>query len=256
MIDTHVHLYDQAFDTDRELVVVRAKKAGVSHCILPAIDKSTLQAQKECLELYPGFCLKASGLHPTSVDRDYRQELDFARCTLEGAIAIGEVGLDAYWSREYMDEQILVLEEQIKWARELDLPLIIHSRSSFAELLATLKKCTYPHMRGILHAWSGSAGVFREANRYGHFLMGIGGVITYRNARLAGVVKEIDLTEIVLETDAPWLSPVPFRGQRNESAYLEHIARELAQVRDVSPEKVIEQTTQNALSLFFGEKNE
>ena len=155
-----------------------------------------------------------------------------------------------------MSEQILALEEQVQWARELDLPLIIHSRSSFPELLATLKKCSYPGMRGILHAWSGSAEIFREANRYGHFLMGIGGVITYRNARLAGVVKEIDLTEIVLETDAPWLSPVPFRGQRNESAYLENIARELARVRDVNPETVIEHTTQNALSLFFLEKHE
>jgi len=256
MIDTHVHLYDQAFDPDRDLVVARAKQAGVRHCILPAIDKSTFRAQNKCLELYPGFCHKASGLHPTSVGRDYRQELDFAYSKLEGAVAIGEVGLDAYWSREFMDEQILALEEQVQWARELDLPLIIHSRSAFPGLLATLKKCSFPGMRGILHAWSSSAEIFREANRYGYFLMGIGGVITYRNARLAGVVKEIDLTEIVLETDAPWLSPVPFRGQRNESAYLENIARELARVRDVNPETVIEHTTQNALSLFFLEKHE
>jgi len=251
MIDTHVHLYDQAFDTDRDLVVERAKNTGVRHCILPAIDKSSFRAQQECLARYPWFCHKASGLHPTSVNTDFRKELDFAYSNLEGAVAIGEVGLDGYWSREFMEEQILALEEQVQWAREKDLPLIIHSRSSFPELLSTLKKCRYPGMRGILHAWSGSAEVFREANRYGHFLMGIGGVITYSNARLAGVVQEFDLAQIVLETDAPWLSPVPFRGNRNESAYLKYIAEKLAQLKDVSAEKVVGQTTQNALSLFF-----
>lgn len=251
MIDTHVHLYDQAFDPDRDQVVQRAKEAGVSRCILPAIDMGSHEAQKNCLECYPGFCHKAAGVHPTSVDANYRKELDFAYANIQNAVAIGEVGLDAYWSREYIEQQITVFEEQIQWARDLNLPLILHSRSSFPELLNSLKKCRFPGMRGVLHAWSGSIEIFREANRYGHFLMGIGGVVTFRNARLAEVVKNTDLSALLLETDAPWLSPVPFRGKRNESAYLLYIAEKIASIKELSLDKIVDQTTQNALSLFF-----
>ncbi len=251
MIDTHVHLYDSAFNPDRDQVVERAKNAGVTHCILPAINKSTYAAMQECLKKYPGFCHKASGLHPTSVKADFRQELDHAYSTMAGAVAVGEIGLDFYWSREYEREQINAFEQQLEWARDLDLPVIIHSRSAFPELLASLKKCTYPCMRGILHAWSGSREVFEQACRGGYFFMGIGGVVTFKNARLAETVRETDLKSIVLETDAPWLTPVPYRGKRNESAYLTFITRKISLLKDVSIEKVIGQTTQNALSLFF-----
>lgn len=254
MIDTHVHLYDQAFDPDRDQVVQRAKEAGVSRCILPAISMSSFKAQADCLERYPEFCYKAMGLHPTSVDGNYRKELDFAYENIQNAVAIGEVGLDAYWSDEYMKQQVIVFEEQILWARDLDLPLIIHSRSSFPELLNSLKKCRFPGMRGVLHAWSGSVEIFREANRYGHFLMGIGGVITFHNARLADVVKNTDLSFLVLETDAPWLSPVPFRGKRNESSYLSYIAEKISLIKGLSLDSIVDQTTQNALSLFFNTK--
>ena len=254
MIDTHVHLYDQVFNADRHEVVSRAREAGVRCSILPAIDKSTYQAQQDCLKQYPDFCHKAAGLHPTAVREDYREELGFAFHNTGGAVAIGEIGLDAYWSRDFLELQILAFEEQIGWARDLDLPLIIHSRSSFPELLRSLKRCSSPYMRGVLHAWSGSGEIFREANRYGRFMMGIGGVVTFRNARLAETVRNTDLTDIVLETDAPWLSPVPFRGKRNESSYLTYIAEKIAQEKQISMEKVVSQTTQNALSLFFNKK--
>jgi len=251
MIDTHVHLYDSAFDPDRDQVVERAKNAGVTHCILPAIDKSTSAAMQACLERYPGFCHKASGLHPTSVGTDYGLELDHAYSKMSGAVAIGEIGLDFYWSREFAGEQITAFEQQLEWARDLDLPVIIHSRSAFPELLASLKKCAFPGMRGVLHAWSGSLEVFKQACRAGDFLMGIGGVVTFKNARLAEIVSATALERIVLETDAPWLTPVPYRGKRNESAYLTFIAGKIAHIKDISNEKVIGQTTQNALSLFF-----
>ncbi|NLA15584.1 MAG: TatD family hydrolase [Bacteroidales bacterium] len=251
MIDTHVHLYDQAYDKDRDRVVARAKEAGVTRCILPAIERSTYKAMEACLKSYPNWTFKAMGVHPGSIGSNYKEELDFARTHVNKAVAIGEVGLDFYRSREFQKEQIVALEEQIQWAKELDLPLIIHSRSAFPELLQTFKKCSHPNMRGILHAWSGGVEVFREANRYGHFYMGIGGVLTFRNARLAEVVKETQLNQIVLETDAPWLSPEPFRGKRNESAYLVYIADRLAQVKGTNKEYVVAVTTQNALSLFF-----
>jgi TatD DNase family protein len=251
MIDTHVHLYDSAFDPDRDQVVERAKNAGVTHCILPAIDKSTYAAMEACMERYPGFCHKASGLHPTSVKTDYGLELGHAYSNRSGAVAIGEIGLDFYWSREYAKEQLIAFEQQLEWARDLDLPVIIHSRSAFPELLASLKKCAFPGMRGVLHAWSGSLEVFEQACRFGDFFMGIGGVVTFKNARLAEIVRKTDLERIVLETDAPWLTPVPYRGKRNESAYLTFIAPKIAQVKDISTEKVMAQTTQNALSLFF-----
>ncbi|HOO42134.1 MAG TPA: TatD family hydrolase [Bacteroidales bacterium] len=251
MIDTHVHLYDSAFDPDREQVVERAKNAGVTHCILPAIDKSTYPAMQECLEKYPGFCYKAMGLHPTSVGADHDTELGFAYSKMADAVAIGEIGLDFYWSREHVQEQIRAFEQQLEWARDLDLPVIIHSRSAFPELLASLKKCAFPGIRGVLHAWSGSREIFEQACRTGDFFMGIGGVVTFKNARLASVVKETGLERIVLETDAPWLTPSPYRGKRNESAYLSFIAQKIADLKDISLEKVMDQTTQNALSLFF-----
>jgi len=252
MIDTHVHLYDSAFDPDRDQVVERAKKAGITHCILPAIDKSTYGAMQECLETYPGFCYKASGLHPTSVNADYNLELGFAYSKMTDAVAIGEIGLDFYRSREYTGEQISAFEQQLEWARDLDLPVIIHSRSAFPELLASLKKCAFPGMRGVLHAWSGSREVFDQAGRYGDFFMGIGGVVTLKNARLGEIVRKTGLDRIVLETDAPWLTPVPYRGKRNESSYLTYIAQKIALLKDISPDQVIGQTTENALSLFFG----
>lgn len=251
MIDTHVHLYDQAYDADRDKVVARAKEAGVSRCILPAIDQDTYHAMEACLKSYPGWCYKTTGVHPGSVDGEYKAALDFARSHTADAIAIGEVGLDFYRSEEYKKEQITALEEQIQWAKELNLPLIIHSRSAFPELLATLKKCSFPGMRGTLHAWSGGKDIFTEANRYGRFYMGIGGVLTFKNARLAAVVKETNLNQIVLETDAPWLAPEPFRGKRNESAYLVHIVEKLAEIKNTDKKQIVAVTTQNALSLFF-----
>ncbi len=250
MIDTHTHLYDQAFDPDREEVAARAREAGVSACILPAIDQSTWEAQQACARLFPGFCHSASGLHPTSVNENYRRELDFAWQTLPDAVAVGEIGLDAYWSREFLKEQTEVFEEQLSWAIQKDLPVIIHSRSAFPELLESLRRTSSAGLRGILHAWSGSMEIYTEANRYGHFLMGVGGVVTYKNAHLVNVLQKVPLTEIVLETDAPWLTPAPFRGRRNESSYLKYILAKVAEIKGLSAEETDHQTTRNALSLF------
>ncbi|MFY9116548.1 MAG: TatD family hydrolase [Bacteroidales bacterium] len=251
MIDTHVHLYDEAYDTDRDHVVLRAQKAGVFRCVLPAIDKDAYPALDSCLQQYPDFCFKAMGVHPGSIGKDYTTELEFAYAHKAASVAVGEIGLDFYRSTEHKAEQISALEEQIQWAREWDLPVIIHSRSAFPELLETFKKCRFPDFRGILHAWSGGLEVFQEANKYGKFYMGIGGVLTFKNARLAQIVDKTDLADIVLETDAPWLAPDPFRGKRNESAYLVYIVDKLAEIKHTTAEQIKSVTTQNALSLLF-----
>ena len=254
MIDTHVHLYDQAYNQDRDQVVVRAQEAGVARCILPAIDKNSYPAMEACLQAYPHFCYKAIGVHPGSIDKNYKTELDFAFSKKKDAVAVGEIGLDFYRSQEFKKEQITVLEEQLEWAKEWDLPVIIHSRSSFPELLDTFKRCRFPNMRGILHAWSAGVEVFQEANKYGTFYMGIGGVLTFKNARLAHVVEKTPLSDIVLETDAPWLAPDPYRGKRNESAYLVHIVKKMAAIKEISLHEIVSVTTQNALSLLFNKE--
>ncbi len=269
MIDTHSHLYDAAFDPDRDGVVKNARAAGVTGCILPAIEQETVQAQRDCAALYPDFCRIGVGLHPTSVQKDtFLAELDVVEAQLrrfavpetqnalkqadrwQKPVAIGEIGLDAYWSRENFDLQLQVFEQQLQWASAYGLPVIIHARACFPELMDCLKRNRSLGLRGSLHAWSGSRELFAQANRYGEFKMGIGGVLTYKNAHLAEVVRDTELSEILLETDAPWLAPVPWRGQRNQSAYVRIVAKKIAEIKEISFEEVDRQTTQNALSLF------
>lgn len=260
MIDTHQHLYDTAFDDDRDDVVARAQSVGVTKCLLPGIDQSTFEAQQACALRYPDFCRIAVGLHPTSVNESFQAELDFARTSLETClaasasvlhpVAIGEIGLDTYWSDTFLPQQIAVFDEQVQWAARYGLPIIIHVRSCLPTLLDSLKRNRALGLRGVLHAWSGSVDVYREANKYGSFKIGIGGVLTYKNARVAESVKEIPLSDILLETDAPWLTPVPFRGKRNECAYVAYVMRQLAAIKGIEEDEVCAQTTQNALSLF------
>lgn len=280
MIDTHFHLYDEAFDPDRDQVVERARQSGVTQCILPAIEKANVQAQWDCAAHYAPFCRIAVGLHPTSVLKDtFMAELDLVESQLrQGAVArsgtgattthivtasapasadlwkipvaIGEIGLDAYWSRDCFEQQITVFEQQLQWASFYNLPVIIHARACFPELMDCLQRMRSLNLRGTLHAWSGSLELFTQANRYGDFKMGVGGVLTYKNSKLVEVVRQTPLSEIILETDAPWLTPVPWRGQRNESAYVRLVAEKIAQIKEIPLEEVDRQTTQNALSLF------
>ena len=254
MIDTHTHLYDEAFADDFTEAVERAVRSGVEHLIFPGIDSSVHDRMMECASMTGGKAGTATGLHPTSVREDWKKELGFVENRLSegGWAAIGEIGLDRHWSDTFFREQTEAFRIQMLWAAEAGLPVIIHVREAhdtLFEILDSLQEKGVP-MRGVMHAFSGSLETYRRIKSYGGFKVGIGGVVTYRNAGIAVTVKDIPLEDIVLETDSPWLTPVPFRGKRNESAYLRIIAERLADIKGLSLEEVDRVTTDNAKSLF------
>ena len=254
MIDTHTHLYDEAFADDFTEAVERAARSGVEHLIFPGIDSSVHDRMMECASMTGGKAGTATGLHPTSVREDWKKELGFVENRLSegGWAAIGEIGLDRHWSDTFFSEQTEAFRIQMIWAAEAGLPVIIHVREAhdtLFDILDCLQEKGVP-MRGVMHAFSGSLETYRRIKSYGGFKVGIGGVVTYRNAGIAVTVKDIPLEDIVLETDSPWLTPVPFRGKRNESAYLRIIAERLADIKGLSLEEVDRVTTDNAKSLF------
>ena len=254
MIDTHTHLYDEAFADDFTEAVERAVRSGVEHLIFPGIDSSVHDRMMECASMTGGKAGTATGLHPTSVREDWKKELGFVENRLSegGWAAIGEIGLDRHWSDTFFREQTEAFRIQMLWAAEAGLPVIIHVREAhdtLFDILDSLQEKGVP-MRGVMHAFSGSLETYRRIKSYGGFKVGIGGVVTYRNAGIAVTVKDIPLEDIVLETDSPWLTPVPFRGKRNESAYLRIIAERLADIMGLTMEEVDRVTTDNAKSLF------
>ena len=254
MIDTHTHLYDEAFADDFTEAVERAVRSGVEHLIFPGIDSSVHDRMMECASMTGGKAGTATGLHPTSVREDWKKELGFVENRLSegGWAAIGEIGLDRHWSDTFFSEQTEAFRIQMIWAAEAGLPVIIHVREAhdtLFDILDSLQEKGVP-MRGVMHAFSGSLETYRRIKSYGGFKVGIGGVVTYRNAGIAVTVKDIPIEDIVLETDSPWLTPVPFRGKRNESAYLRIIAERLADIKGLSLEEVDRVTTDNAKSLF------
>lgn len=254
LIDTHLHLYDEAFDADREEVVERMRQAGVVKCIMPAIDKDSFGRQSSVSSAYRDFLWQAIGLHPTSVNENWEDELQFVRDELEkrrdNYVAIGEIGLDGYWSKDYMEEQKTVFKEQLLLAKEYSLPVIIHLREATEELFEVLDSPGAAPLKGVFHAFSGSAESYRRLKKYGDIKFGIGGVVTYKNAGVAVSLKSMPLEDLLLETDAPWLSPIPFRGKRNESSHLVEIAAKIAQIKEVAIEEVAETTSVNAERMF------
>ena len=251
-IDTHSHLYDEAFSSEEDLAVERAVKAGVTRMIVPDIDSSTRQAMFELTERHPGTLFPTLGLHPTSVAANWREEMDAVEKALrEHKIwAIGEIGIDCYWSKEFLEQQKEAFRIQLEMAEKHDLPVIIHSRESTELIINVLKDYKNLNMRGVFHAYSGSAETFRELQKLGDWYVGIGGVLTYKKASIAETVKEIPLQRIILETDSPYLTPVPHRGKRNESSYIPHIAEKLATQKRITMEEVALTTTANATRLF------
>ena len=251
-IDTHSHLYDEAFISEEDLAVDRATNAGVTKMILPDIDASTRDAMFRLAEHHQGTLFPTLGLHPTSIDANWKNELD----ALEKALpehriwAIGEIGIDCYWSKEFLEQQKEAFRIQLEIAHKKGLPVIIHSRESTELIINLLKEHRHLNLRGVFHAYSGSAETFREIQRIGDWYIGIGGVLTYKKASIAETVKDIPLERIVLETDSPYLTPVPHRGKRNESSYIPHIAEKLALQKSISIEEVAETTTANAQRLF------
>ncbi len=253
LIDTHTHLYAREFDADRDAMIRRALDAGVERLMLPAIDAEYHEPMLALCAAWPGVCLPMMGLHPTSVKENFREELDLvakylARPDLK-FYAIGEVGIDLYWDKTHEAEQREAFDFQIGLALQYDLPLVIHTRNSMDIALEKVEARNEPRLRGIFHCFSGNIRQAERAVALG-FLLGIGGVVTYKNSGLQQVVGHIGLEHLVLETDAPWLPPVPHRGERNEPAYIPLIAEKIAFIKNCAPERVMEVTTASAKQIF------
>ena len=250
-IDTHTHLYSHKFSEDREAVLQRAGQAGVSLSLLPAIDRSTHAAMLELERTHPEECLAMIGLHPVSVAEDFEEELAVVEKYLKERtwVAIGEIGMDLYWEKKFKQQQETAFLRQCGWAVEYGLPISIHAREASDELLELLEGIADPRLRGVFHCFTGDLTQARRALELG-FYLGIGGVATFKNGGLEGVIRETDRNRIVLETDAPYLAPTPHRGKRNETAFLPLIAKRIGDIWEVSPEKVGSVTSANARQLF------
>jgi TatD DNase family protein len=251
LIDTHCHLYSEEFTPDIDAVLARAINLGVEKFYLPAIDSSCLDAMLNLEKRYPGKCIAMMGLHPCYVKENYKDELALVQQWLgkRKFAAIGEIGLDFYWDKTFVKEQQEAFTTQMDWAVEFNLPIVIHTRNAMQETINLVKAYGTKGIGGIFHCFSGSYESACEIIKAG-FYLGIGGVLTYKNAGLAEVLAKIDLEHLVLETDAPYLTPVPFRGKRNESSYLEYIVTKLAAIKNCSVAEVAAVTTTNAEKIF------
>ena len=250
-IDTHSHLYDEAYATEEDAAVARSIEAGVTGIILPDIDSQTRQSMFDLADRHPGSLFPCLGIHPTSVDAGWETEMEKIQDHISRKIvAIGETGIDCYWSKDFIQEQKTAFARQIELAHRLDLPVIVHSRDAAAVTLEILRSHKHLDIRGVFHAFSGSIETYREIEKLGEWYVGIGGVLTFKKASIAETVKDIPLERILLETDAPYLTPVPFRGTRNESAYIPHIAEKMSQLKGCSMEEIAARTTANAQKLF------
>ena len=250
-IDTHTHLYAEEFKDDRKAVIEKAIHNGVSKLFLPNIDIHSIQPMLDLCWDFPENCFPMMGLHPCSVDVHVEAHLFQIQKWFKKRkfYAVGEIGLDYYWSTEFKDQQIKAFRLQIQWAIQMDLPIVVHSRNSNDDVIAILKEMKHPKLRGIFHCFGGNAAQAKEVVELG-FLLGIGGVITFKNGSLDKSIEHIDLRHLVLETDSPYLAPAPHRGKRNESLYILDIAKKLAEVKKVGLAQVAKNTTENANKVF------
>lgn len=251
MIDTHSHIYGPEFDDDRAEVLQRARQAGVDKVLLPNINEESIARMLQVAKEYPDMCYPMMGLHPEDVKEDWAQVLDRMEMQLDGMIAVGEVGLDFYWDTTFRKEQIEAFERQICWAVERNLPLVIHMRKAEQELLEVMERHKSDGLRGVFHCFGGSKETASRMLKHEGFVLGIGGVVTFKNSRLAETLRHVPLDRIVLETDAPYLAPVPYRGKRNEPSYVAHVARFLSDIYNVSEEEVND-VTNLAVKRVFG----
>ena len=252
MIDTHAHLYDEQFDCDRDLVISRAIDCGVKRMLLPNIDVHTIKPMLDTCRKYPEYCFPMLGLHPTSVDNDFEQQLDIISTYLDNTeiVAIGETGIDLYWDRQYLEQQMEAFRIQIGWAKKRALPLSIHCRKSYNEIISVLKKEQDGTLTGVFHCFPGNLRQAEEVIALG-FKLGIGGVVTYKNAEMATVVQHIAIEHILTETDCPYLPPTPFRGKRNESAYIYNIIQKISELKSMPINEIVEATNTNAEQIFY-----
>ena len=253
LIDSHTHLFSEEFDSDRELVIQRAREAGVQLFCLPNIDVESIERLHRLSDQYPAWCFPMMGLHPTSVKGNYQHNLEIikAELNMRKYIAVGEIGLDLYWDQTFIKEQIHAFEEQLQWSIDLHLPVAIHIREAFPQVFESLYKIGTDRLYGVFHSFGGTQEELKEIALCKNFMIGINGVITYKKANFRDYLPSFPLERIILETDSPYLSPTPFRGKRNEPVYLLHVAAKLAEVYNFPVEKIAEITTKNAQRLFF-----
>ena len=251
MIDTHCHLYVEEFEADIEKVIENATNNGVTKFYMPAIDMKYTASMEQLEEKYPGKCFAMAGLHPCSIKEYYGEEINHVKTLLEQRkfCAIGEAGLDFHWDKTFVKQQYECLEIQIELALKYKIPIILHTRNATEETIEVIKKYKNTSLTGIFHCYSGSYEQTKKIIDLG-FYIGIGGVLTYKNAGLGEVLSQFDLNNILLETDAPYLSPVPYRGKRNEPAYIKNVAEKLAEIKNISLEEVDKITTANAEKIF------
>lgn len=253
LIDTHSHLFLEEFAEDLEAVIERAQIAGVSHIFMPNIDSATIESLLGVCSRYDNYCFPMIGLHPTSVNENYHSELDVVLKELKSDkkyVAIGEVGMDLYWDKTYEKEQVAVLSKQLEWALDFDLPVVIHCRDAFDSICEVLRKFSGSSLRGIFHSFTGTAAEAMYLMEHFDFLLGINGIVTFKKSTIPDVLKVIPLEKIVLETDSPYLAPVPCRGRRNESANVKYVLLKVAEIYGKTPEEVAKITSESALKVF------
>jgi TatD DNase family protein len=251
-IDTHTHLYSDVFEEDRDAMMARAIAVGVECLLLPNIDSASIEGMHALTARYPDNCYAMMGLHPGSVKEDWPEQLGIIEQHLFARpyIAVGEIGMDLYWDKTFQKAQEQVFEQQVKWAKELKLPIVIHAREAFTEIFEIMDRLNDQHLTGIFHCFTGNVEQANHILGYGGFKLGVGGVLTYKKAGLDAVLQQIALEHLVLETDSPYLPPVPFRGKRNESSYLPLVAERLSEVYGMALMDIAEITTKNARDIF------
>ncbi|WP_294604882.1 TatD family hydrolase [uncultured Bacteroides sp.] len=253
LIDTHSHLFLEEFSEDLPQVIERARAVGVTHIFMPNIDSTTAGTMLSVCNTYKGYCFPMIGLHPTSVNADYEKELEFVAYELESSkeyVAIGEIGMDLYWDKTFLKEQQAVLDRQINWALEYELPVVIHCRDAFDYIYKVLEPYKKSPLKGIFHSFTGGVEEASKILEFSDFFIGINGVVTFKKSHLPEVLLEIPLERIVLETDSPYLTPVPNRGKRNESANVKDTLMKVSEIYRLSPDAVGNVTSENALKVF------
>ena len=252
LIDTHNHLYLEEFDPEQDALVDAALKSGIDTLLLPNVDLTTIDRMHNLCDRFPGFAYPMMGLHPTSVDEHYAEALKKTESYLgkRPYCAIGEIGNDLYWDKTYLKEQKIVFEEQLKWSIDLDLPVAIHTRDAYPEVLESIHKVGADKLTGVFHSFTGTITDLEEIKKLKKFKLGINGVITFKNSKLSDTILSTDINSIVLETDAPYLAPVPYRGKRNEPVYIWKTAEKVADTYGLTLDETVELTRKNALDLF------
>lgn len=252
LIDTHCHLYLEDFDPEQDELIQKAKDSGIDTLLLPNVDLTTIGRMHDLCDRYPEFAFPMMGLHPTSVDNQYAATLQRTESYLSrrAYCGIGEIGIDLYWDKTYLKEQRIVFEEQLRWSIDLDLPVAIHTREAYPEVLESIHKVGAERLKGVFHSFTGTAEELEAVKKLPRFKIGINGVVTFKNSKLSEIIQGTEIGKILLETDAPYLSPVPYRGRRNEPTHIWKTAEKVAATFGLTLEETVNTTRKNTLELF------